>query len=210
MSSFKSILRFFITTKGIILLLVLILFVMLYDMCSWLPDYHSKQELIENYEKHKAEIDDLKSYFRSIIPRNTKVEIEFTNNKELERFGIYRTSKDKSNINTLTTFLDWHVQINSARTDSIITTLGWTRETIKTIKQKLDNANCIQVESGEPTIVGFQRSGMAMLFYNIFDTPISEKDKPKYNDSCTYIYYKPTVVLQYSGGAIGSQCFPKD
>jgi hypothetical protein len=99
------------------------------------------------------------------------------------------------------------LQINTERMDSIIKPMGWTRETLKKLKDKLDDANCIQIESGEPTKIGFQRSGMGMYSFNVFDKPIQDSQKANYNDSCTYIMVNDKLVLEYGGGAIGSQCF---
>ena len=74
----------------------------------------------------------------------------------------------------------------------------------------MDKADCIQIESGEPTKIGWQRSGMGMFSYNVFDKPIPDSLKKQYNDSCTYIFYNKKLVLEYGGGAVGSQCFPKN
>jgi hypothetical protein len=91
--------------------------------------------------------------------------------------------------------------------DSIIQSMGWTRETFRALKEKLDNADCIQIESGEPAKIGFKRSGMGMYSFNIFDKPIPDSLKAHYNDSCTYILVNDRLVLEYGGGAFGGQCF---
>jgi len=51
---------------------------------------------------------------------------------------------------------------------------------------------------------------MGMYSYNVFDKTIADSLKNHYNDSCTYILYNDKLVLEYGGGAIGSQCFPKN
>lgn len=171
--------------------------------------YHNKQELIENYTKRKTQILELKNYFNSIVPKNKQVEIEFESDSKLSRFGV-------SSIDTATggiiypIFLEWHLKTGSDKVDSVIKTIGWTQETLKDLKQMLDKANCIQIESGEPTKIGWQRSGMGMYFYNVFAMPVADSLKKHYNDSCTYILYNDKLVLEYGGGAIGSQCFPKN
>lgn len=92
--------------------------------------------------------------------------------------------------------------------DAVKKRLSWTDETFETIKKYLDNANCISVTNGNPTNIGFKRSGMGKYFYNLFDRPLNDSLKKIYNDSCTYRLYNDTVVLEYGGGAIGPQCFP--
>ncbi|WPC10557.1 hypothetical protein LEQ05_11740 [Riemerella anatipestifer] len=43
-------------------------------------------------------------------------------------------------------FLDWDLKLNSSRTDSIMKTINWNNEILKTLKNKLDGANCIQIK----------------------------------------------------------------
>ena len=87
--------------------------------------------------------------------------------------------------------------------------MGWTRETLEKLKEKLDRADCIQIKNGEPTKIGYKRSGLGMYSFNIFDKPIPNDLIDQYNDSCTYILMNRKLVLEYGGGAIGSQCFYK-
>jgi len=167
---------------------------------------YSVSDLKDNFEKNKTEIYELKRYFNEIVPKNRFVEIEFSDDNTLGRFGIKASDSTAGDSNG-SMFLEWDLKINTQRMDSIIKPMGWTRETLKTLKEKLDKANCIQIESGEPAKIGFQRSGMGMYFFNVFDKPIPDSLKVNYNDSCTYILANDTLVLEYGGGAIGRQCF---
>ena len=167
---------------------------------------YSVSDLKDNFENNKTEIYELKRYFNEIVPKNRFVEIEFSDDNTLGRFGIKALDSTAGDPNG-PMFLEWDLKINTQRMDSIIKPMGWTRETLKTFKEKLDKANCIQIESGEPAKIGFQRSGMGMYFFNVFDKPIPDSLKLNYNDSCTYILANDRLVLEYGGGAIGSQCF---
>lgn len=113
----------------------------------------------------------------------------------------------KIDINSI--FQDWDLSIDGRKVDSVCQSLHWTLETLMAIKQKLDAAHCISVQNGLPCKVGFQRSGMGMYSYDLFPTPMSDSLRSRYNDSCTYIAYSPTLFLEYGGGAVGPQCFPK-
>ncbi|MGB5988381.1 MAG: hypothetical protein WBG43_01370 [Marinifilaceae bacterium] len=133
------------------------------------------------------------------MPENAFVHIEFDNNKELEIFHVKAKRPFESN---------WNLNINSSKTDSLLNDLGWTRKELRILKMKLDNANCISISSRKPITIGWQRSGMGKFSYNIFDENLTENLISKYNDGCMYIFYKDNVVLEYGGGAFGSQCFP--
>jgi len=93
--------------------------------------------------------------------------------------------------------------------DKIIKSIGWTNQTLDKIKKLLSEANCISIENGKITTIGFARSGMGKYYYRIFEKPLNEKNKTEYNNNCQYIFYKDNIVLEYGGGAIGSQCFEK-
>lgn len=162
------------------------------------PSY-DKKDLIENYEARTDEILDVKNYYKSILLDGASVSIEFDNDKELGIFHVKADSIYQSN---------WNLKIKSPKVDSLLTELNWTTKELRILKEKLDKANCISIAGKEPIVIGWQRSGMGMFSYNIFDSDL-EKDKIEdYNDGCTYIFYKDNIVLEYGGGAIGPQCFP--
>lgn len=191
---------------GLLLYIGFVIFVAI-SFSNALGTFHTKQELVDNYNNSKTQILELKKYFNSIIPKDKQVEIEFESDSKLSRFGISPLDTTTGEI-IYPIFLEWDLKANSATIDSVIKTIGWTQQTLEDLKHKLDKANCIQIESGEPTKIGWQRSGMGMYFYNVFDKPIPDSLKNYYNDSCTYILYNDKLVLEYGGGAVGSQCFP--
>jgi hypothetical protein len=162
--------------------------------------FHNKQDLINNYEEKKTEINEVKAFINSKITEDTYIHIEFKNDGlgifHIEKNGIYDSN--------------WNLDIDSKKTDSLLTVIGWTNNELEILKNKLDAANCISISNGSPTTVGWQRSGMGMYFYNIFDQNLSESLKYEYNGGCTHSFYKDNVVLEYGGGAIGSQCFPSN
>jgi hypothetical protein len=167
---------------------------------------YSVTDLKENFQKNEIKIYELKKYFNEIVPKNRFVEIEFENDNTLTRFGIKALDTTAGDPNG-PMFLEWDLKTNTERMDSIIATMGWTKETLRTLKEKLDEADCIQIESGEPTKIGFKRSGMGMYSFNVFDKPIVDSLKLYYDERCTYILASDKLVLEYSGGAIGPQCF---
>ncbi len=202
----KNILKIILILFGTILVIFIGYIVMIIFAFGGFDKDYSVTELKENFEKNKTEIYELKKYFNEIVPKNRFVEIEFDNDNTLTRFGIKPLAYTPGDQNGFI-FLDWDLKINTERIDNIIKPLGWTRETLKTLKEKLDNANCIQIESGEPTKIGFQRSGMGMYSFHVFDNPIPDSLRKNYNDGCIYIMASEKLVLEYGGGAVGSQCF---
>ena len=163
-------------------------------------EQYSTNDLIENYTAKSREIEALQHYVNQKVRPSQQVEIEFEDEHTLTLFHVNEAGTWDSH---------WEVKRHSEVSGKLLAKLAWTEGTLDTLKDMLDKANCISVRSGEPCQIGFKRSGMGMFFYNLFTQPIADSLKSRYNDSCTYIYYNKHVVLEYGGGAIGPQCFPK-
>ncbi|ASV30622.1 hypothetical protein [Maribacter cobaltidurans] len=161
------------------------------------PSY-TKQDLIDNYEQRKSEVIEVKTFLDSKISSDTYIDVEF-DNRDLGIFHVKKNGTYDSN---------WDLDIDSKKTDSLLNVIGLTKNDLITLETKLGKANCISVASGNPTRIGWQRSGMGKFFYDIFDQNLNDSLISQYNGGCTYIYYKDNVVLEYGGGAIGPQCFP--
>jgi len=80
---------------------------------------------------------------------------------------------------------------------------------LETIKQKLDSANCISIESGEPCKIGFQRRDLGKYNYLVFDKPMSDSLKTFYKNYCAYSFYDDRMVMMWGAGALGGDCYPK-
>jgi len=194
----KTFLKAILILCGIgLAIFVVYMFMIIVAFGGFDKDY-SVTELKENFEAKKDEIYEVKNYVDKIISPNKLVHIEFEDNNTLGIFHVKVGDNFESN---------WDLKINSGKVDTLLQKLGWTLETLKTLKYKLDKANCIGVTSGEPCNISFQRSGMGMYSFNIFDKSIPDSLIASYNDSCTYILVNDKLVLEYGGGAIGSQCF---
>lgn len=186
----------------------------------------SKKELIQNFENRKVKIEKLKNEYEKFVPKNHIVEIEFEPASKIlnvpDQLSIKIFKKIKNGENTTgsnevkisnnfeVVSQNWNLQYDSKELDEVLKYLGWKNETLSEIKTLLTNANCISIENGEFTTIGFARGGMAKYSYKIFDNSLTEKQKSEYNDGCLNIYYKENIVLEYGGGAIGPQCFEKE
>lgn len=118
---------------------------------------YSATELKENFEARKTQIFEVKNYINKTTSSNKLVHIEFDDNNTL---GIFHVKVDDNFEN------NWDVKINSSEVDTLLQKLGWTVQTLNTLKDKLDKANCIGVTSGEPFNISFQRSGMGIYSFN--------------------------------------------
>lgn len=173
----------------------------------------SREELIKNYENHFKEITTLKTEYSKLVPDSLIVSIEFNpenkiiNTQESIDLKIYR-----KNTNGRSTVVnqEWNLKKESNKLVEMLSIIGWNQNTLNEVKELLESANCVSIENGKITTIGFARSGMGKYFYKVFDIELSKNEIEEYNDGCTYIYFKDNVVLEYGGGATGSQCFPAE
>ncbi|MFC6997830.1 hypothetical protein [Rufibacter roseus] len=185
----------------------------------------SKNKLIENYEKHKVEIGKIKEEYSKLVPEKHIVYIEFEPASKILTIPeqitikIYKAKDDTAKTHTYdgqrndklkVVSQNYNLKPDSKELEYIITSLGWTKQTLVKIKELLDRVNCVSIENGEVSTIGFARSGMGKYSYKLFDSQLTENQKQRYNNGCEYIFYKDNVVLEYGGGAIGPQCFEKE
>ncbi|MCO5947887.1 hypothetical protein [Mucilaginibacter flavidus] len=169
----------------------------------------SKKELTQNIDLNYEKINALKTQYTRLVPANYTVSIEFNpenkivSTKETIDFKII-TLKDKET----TVTQEWNLEYNTPKLNSMLAMLKWTNETLTSIKKLLRAANCVSIENGQITTIGFARSGMGKYSYLLFDNNLTAAQVKQYNDGCSYIYYKNNIVLEYGGGAVGPQCFP--
>ncbi|MEO3407437.1 hypothetical protein AAFN85_26190 [Mucilaginibacter sp. CAU 1740] len=169
----------------------------------------SKKELIANVKANYEQIILLKSRYAKLVPRNYTVSIEFEPENRI--FNIkesidLKITAIKNKETTVTQ--DWQLEPDGEKLNKMLKIVSWNKETLKTIKRLLIEAHCISIENGKNTEIGFARSGLGMYSYLLLDQPLGERQKQVYNDSCRYIPYNNSVVLEYEGGAAGPQCFP--
>ena len=169
----------------------------------------SKKELISNIDSNFEKISSLKTSYLKLLPKDYIVSIEFNpadkiaSTKESIDLKIEHTNNKQSDLKQ-----EWNLEYNSEKLTQMIKPLGWTNETLTIIKTLLADAKCVSIENGNITTIGFARSGMGKYFFKLFDKDLTIEQIKEYNDGCMYIFYKKNIVLEYGGGAVGSQCFP--
>lgn len=183
----------------------------LMDVFSSMPT-SSKKQLIQNIDTNYSNILALKTFFKNIVPTDYSIYIEFKPPEKILKldesidFWVFR--KDKKTKNSEVVFQEWNIELKSTKLDSLLKLTTLKRKDLQDLKHYLDKANCISVSNRNEFEIGYARSGMGKYSYLIFDKPLSKEDQKKYNNGCEYIFYKDNIVLEYGGGAIGSQCFP--
>lgn len=169
----------------------------------------SKKEMITNIDSNFNKITLLKTSYLKLVPKDYIVSIEFNpadkiaSTKESIDLKIEHVNNKERDLKQ-----EWNLEYNSKKLVQMIKPLGWTNATLTTIKELLGDANCVSIENGDVTTVGFARSGMGKYSFKLFDKRLTSEQIKKYNDGCTYIFYKTNIVLEYGGGAVGPQCFP--
>jgi hypothetical protein len=160
---------------------------------------YSVSELKEEYYSNEKKIDELILYFNKIKPKDKIVSIEFRDDEIISRLAIQNNGVGKK------FFQSWDFNKEILLTPDIKNMLNWDLGTIEILKEKLDNADCISIEDGEPIKIGFKRSGMGMYSFDVFQNKLT--DRNNFNNNCNYILVNNKFALEYGGGAVGPQCF---
>lgn len=199
---FKYILIGFTTIMGLLMICFLYMVISIASVFGGIfeRDY-SIDELKTEYNDKEKKIDDLIKYFNQIKPKDKNVAIEFKNDKILERLVIVPSDTAKKS------YQGWDINVKSLYQQEFKKDLNWSEDQVDELKNRLDEANCISIEDGEPIKIGFKRYGMGMYSFNVFQK--NETDRSLFNDGCTYILVNYKLALEYGGGAIGRQCFSK-
>ncbi len=171
----------------------------------------SKAELIQNYEEKSVEIENLIDEFNYSIPTDFIVSLEIRTKKDIlhtvEGIDLQIFKKNLKGDPILING-DWDIEYDSAQLYELLKIIGWDPMTFSGIKNMMQMANCISLQNGDQTEVGFARSGLGKYSYLIFPTTLLTVLQIKeFNDGCQYSYYKKNVVLKYTGGMAGPQCF---
>lgn len=175
----------------------------------------SKTEQVNNLKTNENSIKTLVKEYSELVPDSLIVYIEF-NPKDVvlstEKSIDLRIYSNRKNDNggISQKFRESNLPYNSEALLEQINSLGWNTKTLTKIKNLLDKANCISIENGIISTVGFARSGMGKYSYKFFKDDLNKEEQSEYNDGCLYIYHERNIVLEFGGGAVGQQCFEKE
>ena len=160
---------------------------------------YSREELTRNFVEHEKEFSDLVSAFDAKVPKNDDYTVSF---------GL--SSGDKVSLDLYPTVIDPANKIiggddlkpGSAQLDSALTKLGWTRETVNLLRDKLSRTNCDWVRT---TGISHRRiemypnqSGWGSFTYSIYNMPIVDSLVQVYGKPLSNSAFGRKVVLNYS------------
>lgn len=172
----------------------------------------SRRELIANYEERHEAINNLKNEFLKVVPKGYKVslDIELSNSplKYIKSIDLQIFKNSKKGEPELIDG-EWDLEYESDRFNQLLNLLKWDAMTFSNIKNLMQMANCISIENGKQTEIGFARSGLGKYFYVLLPSKIKPSTEVinQYNDGCQYLYYRDNIVLKYEGGMAGPPCF---
>ena len=157
----------FIITLGLLVNTILKKF----NFSEILGKKYTRQDLVENFMEHQNEFADLESYFNAHVPYNSDqtVRIELNGSRKVG-LTIYHDNAEP---------IGGYMEINSPKMDTMLALLGWTKEIVLNITEKLSKINCEQISSthlygGEPIDIYLRQRGLGSYNYFIYKKPLSD------------------------------------
>ncbi len=196
----KILIRVLLIVLGIGVVGFVVYFLSILHVFGAFDKYYNENELISHFNEKQDEFNDLISFFESVVPEDKEIEIEFEDKNTLSRFGVI--SIDTALKSRTPLYLEWDLNIDKDIPNSIITAIKWNRQTFETLKSKLDKAGCIQIESGNPVKIGFQRSGMGMYSYYLFRSDSLDSNLNEQKKRNDLNFFSDTTAWEYDGGAM--------
>ena len=163
--------------------------------------------MARNYDKHQNEMADLLNYTRNACDTPCYIQLEWEHNK-LSRFHIQVEGQKGSD--------NWNV--SDMKRDSLMASIGLTKEEFETIRKKMKDCHCIWLEIHDSQnyyeqsycSLGYKRVVMFAYSYHIFDVPPSDSFQKELAEACQLIRYNERVFFEFAGGAIGRDTFNAD
>ncbi|GMT49787.1 MAG: hypothetical protein IEMM0008_1326 [bacterium] len=199
------ILLFLIVSISLYLYTINVIVSSMFGDMSYLP----KEEVIKNYEINKDKIHALAHYTRLILPKNHHISLEYTSDGKIDRLELFKMNSQNETVKAIINLFD-DTDIHNIKIIQAIRQINWTVDTLKTLRNKLRESNCISVtiDNRSPIYIGAGRSGLGMYGYRIYTKGLSKIEQNRQNSYCQSLVIDEKAVLEYGSGAIGSDCMP--
>ena len=178
-----------------ILMLVPLLLISCVNFNNYTDPEKMIEEMVVNYEEHKADIEELYEFCENAIDDNSFIEMEFTNNTlfHREKLCMMRVQPAGGNL----TYPSYNKKARM-RMDSLMTMVGMTNESFESIKDGLKIINCTGIniwKSEESMLLMYYRDGPTLYSYKIYKKPFSDEDKKFFIEDKRYLPYNDHVVF---------------
>jgi hypothetical protein len=157
---------------------------------------YTMKNAIDNYNKKEQEINDLISYFNTLIPSGKAISFGLGENNS--RFNIGIALPDGAINEKQPNIGGSNLKLHSNEADSLLSVLNWTNETAVTLMTKLKNANCLNIMSGDPIRIEYRYSGIGLFTYLVFNKPLTDSVANMYKKELGDPVIRSNVVIIYT------------
>ena len=189
----RNVLEIVTTIWGIFNVLLLVI---VFSQSGCTPD-----KMAKHYDAHCDDMEKLHNYVKTAIDDSCSIDLEFDGRSA----GIFHVS-DASGVYKN----HWDEEAELLK-DSLMTLVGLSEEEYKNIRKQLKDMDCLGIKfsqlSSDKMTIYFCREGMGRYSYNIYSSPLTEKEKCNAIEDLALIPYNEYCIFEYGGGAIGPQTF---
>ena len=160
---------------------------------------YTREELTQNFANHEKAFLDVVNYFKNNIPPKNEYSIAFWQKGE-NNVSLYLYPNVIDPKNKIMGASD--VAVDSKKLGDVLKTLGWSRITLTTLRDKLKKTNCnyirnIQYNDSIVDLSPYQ-SGWGSFTYRVWDKPIVDSLIPIHGNPLGNDSFAIKVVLNYS------------
>lgn len=164
---------------------------------------NDKEEGVRNnFLKRKNEIFELKSFFSTMVPKNTGVSFGFDGSKD--RFYFVTILFDLKTGTTTYPNSGEGLILNSKKMDLLRSSIGWSDEELFSLVSKLKESNCTGVYkkpyNGSSIEITYKYGGyldVAVYSYHLFDGAITDSLRSHFKNKEGFEIFNDSVVFEY-------------
>jgi hypothetical protein len=162
------------------------------------------KDLEINFKNKEKELLELMNYCKTITPRYKVIRFGF--DERSDRLYLSISTYDTITKQPIYPVQGWSgLKIDSNELDTILSELDWNRLKLKTLVDKLKQANCIGVKTPEPfndkpITINYRyggHKGLALYSYLLFENQSKVKLIDNYGKKEEFSVYKDNVVFVY-------------
>jgi hypothetical protein len=160
---------------------------------------YTREQLVQNFVEHENDFSDLVILFKNKVPKNKEYTLSFGISKDGKISLIVKPVViDPAN----KTIGGENLELGSDQLDTTLSNLGWTKDIVKNLANKLSKTNCNWIRTteiyGNPIEIYPNQKGWGSFSYRVFEPPLSDSLLQIHGKPVSYSDFGKRTFIDYS------------